>query len=160
MVTTIKNNAPAQFTAKDIKALTGLGYRRLNVWERLGTVPGSPERGENWRRFTFEQVLAIAVCAELRQQLELPVQKLAWLQTRLAKHSKIRREVCSHEPSLWLATDLDSFADLGNRLQMAELTTRKKASGPILLVDLNAIIHKVAAYEPQRRQRSKTGKKP
>jgi hypothetical protein len=68
------------FTAGDLKKLIGLTYRQLNDWEsRAGILESERLSTERWRKFTTEQVLALATCAALRRQFSLPLEKLGEL---------------------------------------------------------------------------------
>jgi DNA-binding transcriptional MerR regulator len=68
------------FTAGDLKRLIGLTYRQLNDWEkRAGALDSQREGNEGWRKFSAEHMLALAVCASLRRQFSLPLEKLGEL---------------------------------------------------------------------------------
>lgn len=92
---------PPQFTAGDLKKLIGLTYRQLHDWEaRAGVFDSQRTTEEGWRKFSTEEVLVLAVCAVLRRELSIPLEKLAslrgWLlsvppdspEARRAKHAK------------------------------------------------------------------------
>jgi DNA-binding transcriptional MerR regulator len=88
-VSAIDATAPAESESRDFKAsdllqLAGLTYRQLHDWEnRAGVLSSQRATAGGWRKFTVEQVLALCVCASLRRQFSVALEKLgrllAWL---------------------------------------------------------------------------------
>jgi DNA-binding transcriptional MerR regulator len=69
--------------SNDIKNITGLTYRKLNDWEKKGIIPSDRNVKEGWRYFTPSEAFAIAICAELRERMDLSFEKLKWICMRL-----------------------------------------------------------------------------
>lgn len=68
------------FRASDLDTLVGLTYRQLNDWEeRADVLTSERESAEGWRKFTGEQVMALAVCANARRQFSLPLEDVGKL---------------------------------------------------------------------------------
>ncbi len=81
-----KTYAPGQddLKASDVLKLAGLTYRQLHDWEqRAGILQIQRANTESWRKFTFEEVVALTICARLRERFALPLEKTgeiyAWL---------------------------------------------------------------------------------
>jgi DNA-binding transcriptional MerR regulator len=76
--------SPREYKASDLLKLAGLTYRQLHDWEnRAGAMAPQRATDAGWRKFTAEEVLALCVCASLRRQFSLPLEKVgglfAWL---------------------------------------------------------------------------------
>ena len=70
--------------ASDVLTLAGLTYRQLHDWERrAGIIDSERASAEGWRKFTFEEVVALAICVRLRDHFSLPLERTgriyAWL---------------------------------------------------------------------------------
>src|SRR5258706_12641338 len=62
--------------ASDVLKLAGLTYRQLHDWEeRAGIIQSERVRSDTWRRFTFEEVMALAVCARIRESFDLSLER-------------------------------------------------------------------------------------
>ncbi|MGE0887452.1 MAG: MerR family transcriptional regulator [Blastocatellales bacterium] len=73
-----KAYSPGQenLTASDVLKLAGLTYRQLHDWEkRAGIIEAERLFPEGWRKFTFESVLALAICTRLREKLGISLEK-------------------------------------------------------------------------------------
>ena len=63
-----------EYKASDILKLVGLTYRQLHDWEeRMGVMDSERATAEGWRKFSGEEVIALAICAEIRRQFSLPL---------------------------------------------------------------------------------------
>jgi hypothetical protein len=76
--------SPGTFTAADVQDTAGLSYRQLNDWEGKGVIPEDKQRGSKWRRFNLLEVFALLVCARLRDEFNIPVQKLGFAYRELS----------------------------------------------------------------------------
>jgi DNA-binding transcriptional MerR regulator len=77
-VSSSKTYQPGQddLTASDVFKLAGLTYRQLHDWEnRAGIIESERATSEGWRKFTFEEVIALAICARLREHLAISLEK-------------------------------------------------------------------------------------
>src|SRR5262249_35949209 len=85
--------------------LAGLTYRQLHDWEqRAGIIETERAAAESWRKFTSEEVIALPICARLREHFALPLKNIGgiykWLlgkktdevQERLAAVAEINLE--------------------------------------------------------------------
>lgn len=76
----ISGTSERTFKAGDLLKLIGLTYRQLNDWEdRAKIFEQRRSKSEGWRKFTPEEVTALAVCASLRRQFSLPLEKVGEL---------------------------------------------------------------------------------
>lgn len=74
---TQKGYSPGQddLTASDVFKLAGLTYRQINDWEkRAGIIDSERATSEGWRKFTTEEVIALAICARLREHLAISLE--------------------------------------------------------------------------------------
>lgn len=106
-------------TARDVREVTGLSYRRLNDWEARGALPASPRVDQGWRRFSTDDVFVLQVTAALRDHLGVPVERLKALQDTMAE---VRPGIVAATESIlakgddaWLVTDLVNFVRLDER---------------------------------------------
>jgi DNA-binding transcriptional MerR regulator len=113
--TVLKVNIRVQdrpFSCRHVQAVAGLSARQQNDWDERGALPHERVGNEGWRRFSLEEVLTLAVCAELRRKFGVPVERLKPLQRfflngsadtfRIERPNKRDRSVAT-----WLVTDLD-----------------------------------------------------
>lgn len=105
------------FKAGDLLKLIGLTYRQLNDWENRAKIFDQQRaKTEGWRKFTGEEALALAVCASLRRQLSLPLEKVGWLYRWLMDASGDPEEVRRAEMGRVLATHIErDYPDLFRR---------------------------------------------
>jgi DNA-binding transcriptional MerR regulator len=69
-----------RFKASDLLKAAGLTYRQLHEWERrAGIAPSERAAEEGWRRFTWEEVLALCVSSGLRRKFSLPLEDIGRL---------------------------------------------------------------------------------
>lgn len=63
--------------ANDLLKIAGLTYRQLNDWDkRAGILSSDRSSKAGWRRFTGDEALALCICAKLRNQFSIPLDKL------------------------------------------------------------------------------------
>jgi DNA-binding transcriptional MerR regulator len=66
-----------EYRAGDLFELVGLTYRQINDWEeRAGIMSSERATSTGWRKFSGEEVMALAVCAAVRRQFQLPLEKI------------------------------------------------------------------------------------
>lgn len=66
-----------EYKASDLLKLVGLTYRQLHDWDiRAGVI--SPERAspDGWRRYSLQEVLALATCGTLRRQFAISLEQV------------------------------------------------------------------------------------
>lgn len=73
------------FRASDIRAIAGLTYRQLNQWSTKGAISSERESAKGWRRFTFNEIFAIMICAEFRHRYGTSIELLQWLWSSMSE---------------------------------------------------------------------------
>jgi len=72
----LANMSKDDFKARDVLELAGLTYRQLHDWEeRAGVLESKRATSEGWRKFSVKEVIALAICAKLRESLALPLKE-------------------------------------------------------------------------------------
>jgi DNA-binding transcriptional MerR regulator len=149
-----------KFTASDIKKAGGISYRQLNGWDTKGALPRQRARSSGWRKFDPKQFFVILVCAELRKQFGVPIEKLAWLQKFMlqdgADHFSAALEMMKYGLAVLIFTDLshefemDADYAIGGAIDMGSCRYEKSQSHVLILV--NPIINKMllALKNPMR----------
>jgi hypothetical protein len=85
MPSTAPDSVPASLKARDLLQLAGLTYRQLNDWEhRAGVLEAERATSDGWRKFSWEEALALCICADLRRQFAIPLKSLGPLYLWLA----------------------------------------------------------------------------
>ncbi len=66
-----------RFTTGDVTKVSGLSYRAINDWtERAGITFAERDGEAGWRRYTFDELLALTICAALKSQLPVPLESI------------------------------------------------------------------------------------
>jgi len=154
------------FTASEARTLAGVTYRQINDWDAKGALPSQRTKGSGWRRFDPKQFFVILVCAEIRKQFGVPIEKLAWLQKFMlqdgADHFSAALKMMKHGLAVLILTDLsqhfhmDADFAIGDLLGMGYCRCDEPQSYVLLLV--NPIVNKMlqALKEPMRLEISET----
>jgi hypothetical protein len=116
------------FKALDIRELTGLTYRQLNHWEKLGILPMTRESksSERWRQFNISEFFAIIICVELRKRFGASLEVLKWVRTRLLQPQAIGpfdysiKMVQRYGFEICLLTDFRSLLIVGDELEIKQ----------------------------------------
>jgi hypothetical protein len=155
-----ENSENLNFTACDARQIAGVTYRQLNDWDVKGALPTQRRRGSGWRKFDPKQFFVVLVCAELRKQFGVPIEKLAWLQKFMlqegADHFSAAVEMMKHGLAVLILTDfshqfdMDADFAIGDLLGMGYCRYDEPQSYVLLLV--NPMINKMLAAlkEPMR----------
>lgn len=143
----------AKFKASDIRQVGGITYRQLNDWDSKGALPNHREHDSGWRKFSPKQLFVILVCAEIRKQFGVSIEKLAWLQEFMlqdgADHFSAAVEMMKHGLAVFIFSDLcDQFemdADyaIGDLLRMGYCRSPEPQSYVFLFV--NPLVNKLLA---------------
>jgi DNA-binding transcriptional MerR regulator len=114
------------FTAGEVREAAGLSYRQLNDWDHRGVLPRQPGRGEGWRRFSPRDLFALMVCAELRRQFGVPVERLRFVREFMlqenANHLKAAiwlMQVLGL--GVWLVTDFEETFMMDSELEFMDM---------------------------------------
>jgi len=78
-------NLDHQFTPKDAMEVAGITYRQLNEWDKKGALGANRGKEGGWRRFSFQQLFALLICAEIRRIFGTSLQSLQWLTSYLLR---------------------------------------------------------------------------
>jgi DNA-binding transcriptional MerR regulator len=130
----------SDFRAADVLALAGLSYRQLHYWEQAGIIDSERVSSEGWRKFTLDEVVALAICSRLRDHFFLPLDQAGnvyeWLISKPRnrgresqdKLNEIKSEVMKLNPTLGAHMN-DDYPDLSKR--EPDFTFRpKEKNGP------------------------------
>jgi DNA-binding transcriptional MerR regulator len=142
-----------KFTASDVRKAGGISYRQLNDWDSKGALPSQREKTSGWRKFDPKRFFIVMVCAEIRKQFGVPIEKLAWLQKFMlqdgANHFLAAVEKMKHGLAVLILTDLTSQFDMdadhaiGELLSLGYCRYDKPQSYVLLLV--NPLVNKMLA---------------
>jgi hypothetical protein len=155
-----RNSENPEFTASDLRTIAGISYRQINSWDSKGALPSRRALCSGWRKFDPKEFFVILVCAEIRKQFGVPIEKLAWLQTFMlqkgADHFSAAVKMMTHGLAVLILTDLSQQFDMdydrgiGDLLDMGYCRYDKRQSYVLLLV--NPIINKMlmALKKPAR----------
>jgi DNA-binding transcriptional MerR regulator len=143
-----------QFTASDAKKVGGVTYRQLNDWDSKGALPNQQrEQGAGWRKFDPKRFFVLLVCAEMRKQFGIPIEKLAWLQRFMlqddANHFLAAVRMMERGLAVLIFTDfcenfnMDSDFDIADLLKLGYCTREEPQS--YVLLSVNSIVNKMLA---------------
>ena len=144
-----------QFTAKDVKALAGLEYWQLKDWDSRGVVGANRRDTSSWRKLSATQLIALVICAQLRDEYSIQVRHLRKLHQLLTGEASqdVRNHVCCSEP-VWMFTDLQTQAAIRRKSGLNEILASEffddRAVGGIC-VNLTPIFNRVEKYAASRR---------
>lgn len=141
----------AAFTTGDIKNAAGLTYRQVAEWDGRGLLPQGRGDGPFWRRFTPREIFAVAVCAEIRDQFGVPVQKLKWVMDFMlaegANHFAWATQRMAYGMAIVLMTDLkttfvmDTDLDISDMLDLGMF--RSEEPDCVVLLKVNPIVNRI-----------------
>lgn len=108
------NPQTLEFKASAVRKVGGVTYRQLNDWDSKGALPNQRAGDFGWRKFNAKQFFVILLCAELRRQFGVSLEKIAWLQKFMlqdgADHFSSAVNMMKHGLAVFILTDLiDEF---------------------------------------------------
>jgi len=142
------------YSAREVQEVAGLTARQLNDWDSRGALPLDRERDEGWRRFTPREVFVLAVCAELRRQFGIPVERLKFVQDFMLQEGANHFEAAIRlievlGVGVWLLTDFETTFVLDSELEFTDLwhyrffdASREKG---FVLLPINPLVNKLLA---------------
>jgi DNA-binding transcriptional MerR regulator len=155
-----------KFTASDVWKVGGISYRQLNSWDSKGALPSQRQQSSGWRKFDAKQFFVILVCAEIRRQFGVPIEKLAWLQRFMLQdgtnHFAAAVKMMGHGLAVLILTDFSQQFDMDSDFAIADLLDtgycRYDKSKSCILVLINPIVNKILAalQKPMRLEISNT----
>ena len=115
----------AVFSAGDVKKAAGLSSRQMNDWDQRGALPHSREGDSGWRRFTLREMFALVVCAEMRRQLGIPVEKLKFVMDLMmeaqANHlSEAAISIIHYGVDVWILTDFAGTFEMYSDVELEQ----------------------------------------
>ena len=142
-----------QFTASDLRKIGGITYRQVNDWDSKGALPNRRAQSSGWRKFDPRQFFVILVCAEIRKQFGIPVEKLAWLQKFMlqdgADHFSVAFEMMRHGLAVMIFTDLSQQFEMDADFAIGDLLNmgycRNDEAQRYILLLVNPLINKMLA---------------
>jgi DNA-binding transcriptional MerR regulator len=147
----VRKSENQTFTASDVRKAGGISYRQLNGWDSKGALPRQRARSSGWRKFDPKQFFVILVCAEIRKQFGVPLEKLAWLQKFMlqdgANHFLAALEMMRRGLAVLIFTDLSRQFDLDADFAIGDLINmgycRYDQPQRYVLLLVNPIINKM-----------------
>jgi len=147
------NSENPKFTASDLRKAGGISYRQLNVWDSKGALPNQREHSSGWRRFDPKRFFVILVCAEMRKQFGISLEKLAWLQKFMlqdgADHFSAAVDMMKHGLAVLILTDFGDQFDMDADYAIGELLDmgycRYDESQSCVLLPVNPLVNKMLA---------------
>lgn len=144
------------YSSGEVRDVSGLSYRQLNDWETRGAMPPNPDRDAAWRRFSYREVFALTVCAELRSRFGVSVERLKFVQQFMlqdgADHLTAAVDLMNTlGVGVWLMTDFESVFDMDSELAFADYWKRGYFGGPIpafAFLKLNPVVNRILATLP------------
>jgi DNA-binding transcriptional MerR regulator len=114
-----------EFTAGDVRNVTGMSYRQLNDWDHKGALPHERVNSAGWRKFTPKEVFATIVCKEIRDTFGVPIERLRFVRECMmhesADHLKVAIKWMVQGLSVMLLTDLKQTFNMDTDLEFQDL---------------------------------------
>jgi hypothetical protein len=141
------------FTASDVREVGGVSYRQLSGWDSKGALPGRRAHSSAWRKFDPRQFFVILVCAEIRKQFGVSIEKLAWLQKFMlqdgANHFLAAVKMMRHGIAVLILTDLSRQFDMDGDFAIGDLLSlgycRYDEPQSYVMILVNPIINTMVA---------------
>lgn len=140
-----------KFSASDVKEIGGVTYRQLNDWDSKGALPRQRKKKAGWRKFDPKQFFVVLVCAEIRKQFGVSIEKLAWLQRFMlqdgADHFSVAVTMMRHGLVVVILTDLSQQFDMDADFAIGDLLgmgyCRRDDSQSYVMLSVNPLINKM-----------------
>lgn len=120
-----KKTESTEFTASSVREASGVTYRQLNDWDSKGALPNQREQESGWRKFNPKQLFVILVCAEIRKQFGVSIEKIAWLQKCMLEegtdHFSAAVRIMKHGLAVFILTNLSDQFEMDADLAIGEL---------------------------------------
>ncbi len=129
------DSSDRHYTAGDVGRVTGLTYRQLNDWGGRGAMPDDSERRAAWRRFTPREIFSLLVCAELRKNFGVSVERLRWVQEFMLQEDADHYAaaiglMATLGVEVWLMTDFEDTFVMDSELEFADMWEHRYFGGP------------------------------
>lgn len=148
------NSHERAYSAREVQEVAGLSARQIHDWDSRGALPNSRDGAEGWRRFSSREVFVLAVCAELRRQFGIPVERLRFVQQFMlqdgANHFEAAvRLISTLGVGVWLLTDFESTFVLDSELEFSDLWGHGYFGAahekPFVLMAVNPLVNRLLA---------------
>lgn len=147
------------YSAREVQEVAGLSARQIHDWDSRGALPNSRDGAEGWRRFSSREVFVLAVCAELRRQFSIPVERLRFVQHFMlqdgADHFQAAiRLISTLGVGVWLLTDFESTFVMDSELEFSDMWEHgffgSDHQKPFVLMAVNPLVNRllVSLKEP------------
>lgn len=114
------------YSAREVQDVAGLSARQIHDWDARGALPHGRQGAEGWRRFSSREVFVLTVCAELRRQFGIPVERLRYVQEVMlqdgANHFLAAVDLISQlGVGVWLLTDFETTFVMDSELEFSAM---------------------------------------
>jgi len=143
-----------EYSAKDVQDVAGLSARQQNDWDSRDALPHEREGKEGWRRFSLRDLFVILVCAEMKRQFGISVERLKYVQRIMlqdgANHLKVAAELMAmFGGGVWLCTNFEDHFIVDSEFEFTNLW-RMGAYGPshdegLVFLPLNGLVNRLLA---------------
>jgi hypothetical protein len=114
-----------EFKASDVREAAGLTYRQLNDWDTKGALKGQRGGHAGWRKFSADEVFALAVCAEIRKLFGVPIESLGTVRSFMVRDETARYEAAQEMTKaglhVWFLTDLKRVFVMNHEVELRSL---------------------------------------
>jgi hypothetical protein len=140
------------FRACDVQLAAGLSYRQLNNWDSIGVLPNSRGAALGWRKFSYREVFALAVCSDIRSRFGVSLDALKPLQSYLLREDidflgDVRERMTTHLFAFYLLTDLRELFFLIPDVEFESVATRNLLRGDapaaFILLKINPLLSRI-----------------
>jgi hypothetical protein len=141
----------SNFTASSVRDAAGISYRQINDWDSKGALPFRREGEAGWRKFSSKEVFTIMICAEIRRQFGVPLDRLGFVRTFMmqekADHFRAALRLIALGFSVWLKTDLresfvmDSDIEFGNLFDLGYFRVDEPQA--FVFISVNPIVNRM-----------------
>lgn len=152
LIPTADNIDAPFFRAYDVQQAAGLSYRQLNNWDSMGVLPNSRGAELGWRKFSYREVFALAVCSDIRSRFGVTLESLKSLQSYLLGEEidflgELRERMTTDPFAFYLLTDLRELFLLLSDVEFESVSTRNLLRGDapaaFLLLKVNPLLNRI-----------------
>ena len=151
------NEEERSFTAKNLEDLTDLTSRQVNDWDARGAIPHGRSGSKGWRKYSVREIFALVVCAELRRQFGIPVEKLKYITGEMLKEGMDDFGTATQWMALlgvdvWLVTDFSGLFMIDTELELIDVMEnggfRGAGTKGLIWLRLNDLVNRILSNLP------------
>lgn len=114
------------YSARDVLRASGLTARQLNDWDERGALPHDREGETGWRRFSIREIFVLMVCAELRTQFGVSVERVKFVQKFMLQDGADHFQAAIRLMGVlglgvWLLTDFEGTFIMDSEMEFEQL---------------------------------------